>query len=288
MRASQLPRKDMSRLFRDSTAQSPGSLFKSSAIATLQQPEEQNRSNISMEQSFSVAAKMQQTIELDNLSTYVRLEHVRNPDQCKKVVPRFATAGIPLSRSLMRGKFGIISDAALFQNRQSRVGWGPDLQLLELATSTRLSLLAVKTSDLRQNREEGDDIFTVESKNPYVVLLATYLNHTKRNVTEGVPMLRPLPGSQAVGFLKAATESLISKLKSCGNPETLQLLNYMGKVWSLCIALWGPLDVESGSHAETMARKETLTQWLEEAAMETNIVGLTEEEEVFDHTSFIF
>jgi hypothetical protein len=29
-----------------------------------------------------------------------------------------------------------------------------------------------------------------------------------------------------------------------------------------------------------MARKETLTQWLEEATMETNITGLNEEEEV--------
>ena len=234
-----------------------------------------------MEQSFSLTSKMQQTADFDNLSTYVRLEHARNSDQCKKIVPRFATVGIPLSRSLMRGKVGVLSDAALFQNRQSRVGWGPDLQLLELASSTRFSLVSVKTSDLKQNQEPGDDLFTMESKNPYVVLLATYLNHTKRSLAEGVPMLRPLPGSRAVGFLKTATESLISKLKSSGNPETLQLLNYMGKVWNLCIALWGPLDVDSGSHAETMARKETLTQWLEETAMETNIAGLKEEEEVF-------
>jgi hypothetical protein len=234
-----------------------------------------------MDQSFSAIAKLQQTTEIENLSTYVRLEHARNSEQCRKVVPRFATAEIPLSRSIIRDKFGIVMDASLFQNRQSRVGWGPDLQHLELSTTTRLSLLSVKTSDLKQNIDLEEDIFSVDSKNPYVVLLATYLNHTKATVVDGVPTLRPVPGSQAVGFLKAATESLLSKLKNKGNPEALQLLNYMGKVWNLCIALWGPLDVEAGSHAETMARKETLTQWLEEATMETNITGLNEEEEVF-------
>lgn len=271
----------MSRLFKDSPAQSPGSLFKSSAIPGIQQPEDLNRSHVPMDQSFSAIAKLQQTTEIENLSTYVRLEHARNSEQCRKVVPRFATAEIPLSRSIIRDKFGIVMDASLFQNRQSRVGWGPDLQHLELSTTTRLSLLSVKTSDLKQNIDLEEDIFSVDSKNPYVVLLATYLNQTKATVVDGVPTLRPVPGSQAVGFLKAATESLLSKLKNKGNPEALQLLNYMGKVWNLCIALWGPLDVEAGSHAETMARKETLTQWLEEATMETNITGLNEEEEVF-------
>lgn len=280
MSQSIAPRKDMSRMFKDSPTRSPGGLFKSSAIAAAQQPEDLNTSHAPTEQSFTIIAKLQQAVEIDNLSTYVRLEHARNLDQCRKVVPRFATAEIALSQSVMQGKFSIILDAALFQNRQFRVGWGPDLQHLELKATTRVSLLTVKTSDLRQNVHADEDIFTVESKNPYVVFLATYLNHTKQTVVEGVPTLRPLHGSQAIGFLKAATESLISKLKNSGNPETLQLLNYITKVWNLCIALWGPLDVESGTHAETMARKETLTQWLEEASTETNITGLNEEEEV--------
>ena len=281
MRSSLAPRKEMSRLFKDSPGQSPVSLFKSSAIAGIQQPgEDLNRSYVPMDQSFSSTAKLQQSTEMENLSTYVRLEHVRNPEQCRKVVPRFATAEIPLSRSVMRDKFGILMDASLFHNRRFRVGWGVDLQHLELQSLTRLSLLSVKTSDLKQNIDLEEDIFSADSKNPYVVFLATYLNHTKTTVVDGVPTLRPAQGSQAVGFLKAATESLLSKLKNRGNPEALQLLNYMGKVWNLCIALWGPLDVESGSHAETMARKETLTQWLEEATMETNITGLNEEEEV--------
>lgn len=280
MSQSIAPRKDMSRMFNDSPVRSPGSLFKSSAIAAIQPPDDVNKSHVPMEQTFNATTKMQDFTGIENLSTYVRLEHVRNPEKCRKVVPRFATAEVALSRSVMQGKFGIVTDAALFQNRQFRVGWGPDLHHLELKATKRLSLLTVKTSDLRQSINPEEDVFTVESKNPYVVFLATYLNHTKQNVVKGVPTLCPLPGSQAVGFLKAATESLTSKLKTSGSSETRQLLNYMGKVWNLCIALWGPLDVESGSHAETMARKETLTHWLEEAATETNITGLNEEEEV--------
>lgn len=274
----------MSRLLRDSV-QSPGSLFKSSAIASIHQHEEMNRSRTQLEQSFNATAnqshqKSLQQTELDNLSTYLRLDHARNLEQTKKVVPRFSNAKIVLSRSLMKDKCHVISDAALFHNRRSRIGWGPDLHHLEFESTTRLTLVTVKTSDIRPHTDQSDDLFTIDSKNPYVVLLATYLSHTKRSLVDGVPMLRPASGSQAISLLKVATENLLSKLKANGNTETLQLLNYMSKVWNLCIALWGPLDVEGGSHAETMARKETLTQWLEEAAMETNINGLSDEEEV--------
>ena len=100
VRSSLAPRKEMSRVFKDSPAHSPVSLFKSSAIAGIQQPgEDLNRSYVPMDQSFSSTAKLQQSTEMENLSTYVRLEHVRNPEQCRKVVPRFATAEIPLSQT---------------------------------------------------------------------------------------------------------------------------------------------------------------------------------------------
>jgi hypothetical protein len=100
VRSSLAPRKEMSRVFKDSPAQSPVSLFKSSAIAGIQQPGEGlNRSYVPMDQSFSSTAKLQQSTEMENLSTCVRLEHVRNPEQCRKVVPRFATAEIPLSQT---------------------------------------------------------------------------------------------------------------------------------------------------------------------------------------------
>lgn len=107
-------RKDMSRTFRDSATQSPGSLFKSSAVASIQQPEEPSKSRFQMEQSFNSSAKTLQITELDNISTYLRLDHVRNQEQNRKVVPRFATAEIVLSRSLLRNKCDVISDAALF------------------------------------------------------------------------------------------------------------------------------------------------------------------------------
>lgn len=274
----------MSRLLKDS---SQSSLFKSSAMASVQAPDDLSSSRMQLEPSFNATVKSLQSCEVENLSTYVRLDHIRNSEQNKKVVPRFSTAEIVLSRSLLRGKCGVVADAALFQNRRSRVGWGPDLQHLNFQSSTRLSLVTVKTSDLRQNQDPGDDVYSIDSRNPYVVLLSTYLNHTKRNVAEGVPTLRPVSGANAVSFIKAATEGLANKFKSNENPEILHLLNYMRKVWNLCIALWGPLDVESGSHAETMARKETLTQWLEEAAVETNITGLEEEEEVLSYLVYL-
>ena len=235
----------------------------------------------------SASLRIQQA-EMANLSSYVRLEHAsHNPDQLKKVVPRFASAEIPLSRSLMRDKVHLISDAALFHNRQTRVGWSRDLQLLDILHSARVSLVSVKTSDVKlPAKQSSEDLFSAESKNPYIVHLTTYLQHTRRVIVEDVPTLCPVAGSGALSALKASTESLLGRLKSTADAETLELLHYMAKVWKLCIALWAPLDVESGSHAETMARKDTLTHWLEDATNETAITGLQEEEEV--HCRSIF
>ena len=277
---------DMSLVLKDATAVNQISLFKASAMTPIRdQQQDKNQTHAEMDFSMNGSVRMQ-AVELDNLSTYVRLEQVtRNPEQLKKVVPRFASAELPLSRSLMCDKFHVISDAGLFHNRQSRVGWGPDLQYLDITHTARLSLAMMKTSDFKQaikSTSDNDDLFSVNSKNPYVVLLATYLNNTKSTLVDDVPTLSPVSGSDAVCSLKAATENLLNKLKSSGDSKALSLLNYMLKVWNLCIALWGPLEVEPGSHAETMARKERLTHWLEEATTETNITGLQDEEEVLN------
>lgn len=281
VRASQVTpqRKDLNRVYKDSPIRQSGSLFKSSAIAPFQQPEELSKSTLQVDDALNTSVKPTPALELENMSAYVRLDHVRIPEHSKKVVPKFATIEIPLSRSLMQGKFGVLADAALFHNRRSRTGWGPDLQHLKLSSATQISLLSVKTSDINVHHE-GEDLFTAKSKNPYVALLATYKEHIQCTISDDVPMLHPSSGSRAMNSLKSATKTLITLLKSTGNSEILHMLNYMGKVWNLCIALWGPLDVTAGSHAETMMRKERLTHWLEEAAMETSISGLNEEEEV--------
>lgn len=291
-----LPRKsDMSLALKDVAVPSPKpqSLFKAGAIMPLQKPEDFGRSQLmeldqtAASPATATAADVSlriQTAEMENFSSYVRLEYAsHNTEQLKKVVPRFAAAEIPLSRSFVRRKMHIISDAALFHNRQSRVGWGPDLQLLDILHSSRLSFETVNTSDFRlpiADRSEDAQLFTADSKNPYVALLMTYLKHVRRVVVGEVPTLRPAPGSGAVASLKTTTEALISRVKSKGDPKTLDLLNYMLKVWKLCLALWAPLEVDSGSHAETMARKEALTHWLEDTAIETPVTGLEEEEEV--------
>ncbi len=220
--------------------------------------------------------------EMENLSSYLKLDYARhNPDQLKKIVPRFASAEIPLSRSLMRGKVHVVSDSALFHNRQSRIGWGPDLELLEFLNSARLSHVAVNTADLKQPTRSDKESHYSDNKDPYVALLTTYLSHVRRSTIEDVPMLHSGSGCDAVAALKTTTESLISRLKSSTDNKTMSYLNYMLKVWKLVLALWSPLDVESGLHAETMTRKEMLTHWLEEAAMENPISGLQDEEEVF-------
>ena len=283
----------MSLVLKDATMPVPKSLFKVNAMTPVRdQQQDKTQTYGEMDQSISASVSRVQAAELDNLSSYVRLEHVsRNPEHLKKVVPRFPSAEIPMSRSLMHGKFHVISDAGLFHNRQSRVAWGPDLQYLDITHTARLSLAMMKTSDFKQSIKsttDNDDLFSVNSKNPYVVLLATYLNNTKLTRVDDIPTLGPISGCDAVRSLKSATENLISKLKSSGDSQALSLLNYMLKVWTLCIALWGPLEVEpSSSHAETMARKERLTHWLEDASTETIITGLNEEEEVILSNSFL-
>ena len=99
---------------------------------------------------------------------------------------------------------------------------------------------------------------------------------------DNVPVFSPCSGSDAMKTMRNAAESLINQLKTSGKSERLEILHYMLKVYNLCIALWGPLETQvDSSHAEVIARKERLTYWLEEAALETNIDGLDEEEQVF-------
>jgi len=266
---------------RDTAVSSPKSqsLFKAGAIAVIQQkPQEKMELN----QTAQDVSMRIHSAEMENLSSYLKLDYARhNPDQLKKIVPRFASAEIPLSRSLMRGKVHVVSDSALFHNRQSRIGWGPDLELLEFLNSARLSHVAVNTADLKQPTRSDKESHYSDNKDPYVALLTTYLSHVRRSTIEDVPMLHSGSGCDAVAALKTTTESLISRLKSSTDNKTMSYLNYMLKVWKLVLALWSPLDVESGLHAETMTRKEMLTHWLEEAAMENPISGLQDEEEVF-------
>lgn len=124
-------------------------------------------------------------------------------------------------------------------------------------------------------------VFNAENDDPYTTLLAAYLNHSQKTVVDNVPMFSPCSGSDAMKTMRNAADSLINRLKTSGKSDRLDILHYMLKVYNLCIALWGPLETEVDcSHAEVIARKERLTYWLEEAALETNIVGLQEEEQV--------
>lgn len=100
-------------------------------------------------------------------------------------------------------------------------------------------------------------------------------------VIDNVPTFSPCSGTDAMKTMKNAADNLIIRLKTSGRSDKLDIINYMLKVYNLCIALWGPLETEVDCpHAEVIARKERLTCWLEEAALETNIVGLEEEEQV--------
>ncbi len=74
--------------------------------------------------------------------------------------------------------------------------------------------------------------------------------------------------------------SQVTSFSSC-----LIALDVVCQVWKLCMALWGPIEDEVGGHAMTIARKEALSRWLEEAATETEIAGLEDEEEVWQNFS---
>lgn len=107
-------------MFRDSITQSPGSLFKSSAIPAVQQPEEHSKSLLPMEQSFNASTKTLQFTELGNIATYVRLDHVRNPEQTSKARKwshDLQQLKVILSRPFMWDKCDVFSNAASFHNR---------------------------------------------------------------------------------------------------------------------------------------------------------------------------
>ena len=90
---------------------------------------------------------MQVTCDFGEMSSFVRLEqHHRPAEELKKIVPRFASATVPLCQSLMKDKIHIYSDAALFHSRRSRIGWGPDLKLAQLEGSG-VSIASIETSN---------------------------------------------------------------------------------------------------------------------------------------------
>ena len=285
---------DMSLTLKHSQTPSPRSLFKSHAMPTTNDQTQifAKTQFMELDQSLNVSvSKIVRPAEtdvpnVDPLAGCIRLEHGLKPsDKVKKIVPRFSSAEVALKHSLMDEKFHVLTDAALFQNRSFRVGWAPNLHLTELDAphSSSVSLSVLETSEFQSSDDQNDNverIFQVDSRNPCVALLSTYLNFTKRTVIGGVPMLQPSSGSEAVASMRLATEDLITRLKQSGNSRSMELLAYMLKVWKLCIALWGPLEEEVGEHAQAMARKEALSHWLEEAAAETDIIGLEDEEEV--------
>ena len=259
-------------------------LFKSAVLPT----EASRYEDLGKSQFMDLEASLNSTlkkpsIEVDLMSSYVRLETGCKDEKLKKVVPRFSSAVVPLSSSLILSKHRVVSDAALFHNRRFRIGWGPDLMLCEADPEQpmRILLSFVDTSDFKNDLQAKTEVVKSDSKNPCVALLSTYLDHAEREIVDGVPRFRPARGNEAIGSLKSATASLISRLKSTGHSKTIEMLLYTLKVWNLSIALWGPLESEEiAGHARAMARKEALTHWLEEATLDSEIIGLHDEEEV--------
>ena len=137
-----------------------------------------------------------------------------------QVVPRFASAELPLKRSLLNGKMHVCADAALFHSRSFRVGWAPDLRSarLDASRASRVSLESVLASHFA-------------GANPCVTLLSTCLQHAQRCSEAGVPTLKPTPGSRALVAMRSATEDLVARLKQSDVPHaTLDHLAYMLKV----------------------------------------------------------
>ena len=91
---------------------------------------------------------MQVACDFGEVSNFVRSEHHNRPvEELKKIIPRFASAVIPLSESLMKDKIHIYSDAALFQNRRTRIGWGLDLKLTQIE-ALDVSIASIETSNI--------------------------------------------------------------------------------------------------------------------------------------------
>lgn len=265
--------RDVDSRFDDFGNRDSRSLFKTNMSSN---PPESEYLNANLSQNMS----SRKLLECENFSNYTRLEHVNQSQEAvKKIVPRYASAEIPLSKSYMHQNANLYCDTGLSHSRNFRVGWGPGLQYLELSSMSRISIVRVKTCDF-EVEEDMDDLVDTGSKNPYVALLATLLEFSKRTVVNGVPMFGPSPGCEAIASLSAATEALLKRLKTKRNGGTADHLNYMRHVWNLCLALWNPLDLPNGSHAELMGRKESLSLWLEEVTAETNGFGTEDDEQV--------
>lgn len=251
------------------------SLFKMGVSSTIYNPPEPEFSP-----NLSLNTSSRKLVECENFSNYTRLEHInQSHEPGHKIVPKFASAEIPLAESYMRRHSNMYADTGLSQSRSFRVGWGPGLQYLELSSMTQVSIVPVRTCDF-ETEEEEDDLLNTDSKNPYVALLTTLLKFAKKTVVNGVPTFSPGPGCEAIASLKTATETLLKRLKGKRNEGNIEHLNYMRHVWNLCLALWNPLDIPAGSHAELMARKESLSAWLEEVTAETNCFGMQDDEQV--------
>ena len=148
-RVSQLllsQRPDSGSAFKESAAASPKSLFKSTALMS-------GAADQSHVNDLDMSVVDMQTSDFGEMSNYPRLEHHnRHAEELKKIIPRFSCATVPLQESLMKEKIHIYSDAGLFQNRRCRVGWAPDLKLVQLVSDSTLSIATLQTSNFAPNQ----------------------------------------------------------------------------------------------------------------------------------------